>query len=96
MNPRARYFIVGPSGRNAQSHHIRQMLGLADNAKLPIEGMPKRSIQGITVWVEPLESRPSGMRYRRSDHRVLAQCPGCNKILSAGRLHQHVCPETCV
>ena len=28
---------------------------------------------------------------KTSGHRVIAICPGCDRHLSAGRLHQHVC-----
>jgi hypothetical protein len=79
---------------NAQSHHVRVMLGLSPDAKLPREGMAPRTIQGILVWVDPLPDRtPEEARrhHKRSTHRVRAKCPTCSKTLSVGRLHQHVC-----
>lgn len=85
--------IIGKFGRNAHSDELREMLGLAPKAKLPPEGMPSRFIQGIEVWVEPMKPRPFGKFYKRSTHRTLAKCR-CGKVLSAGRLHQHLeaCP----
>ena len=77
---------------NAHSRRVLEMLGI-EGTRLPTEGMPPRSIQGITVWVEPLaEDRPvrwNGREGKRSDHRVKAACPACQKIVSVGRLHQH-------
>lgn len=92
--------IIGRYGRNAHHNDIRSMLGLPEGAKLPREGMPPRTIQGITVWVAPLvgPAVPRRTRYQRplapksSTHRALAQC-ACGKVLSVGRLHQHVCKE---
>jgi hypothetical protein len=73
---------------NAQSAQVREMLGLPPKAKLPREGMDPRLVQGILVWVEPIRPQCYG---GRKVHRVLARCPECGKVLSAGRLHQHVC-----
>jgi hypothetical protein len=78
---------------NAHSPQVRELLGLAPTAKLPPEGMSPRVIQGIVVWVNPLPPRGAHPRFKRSTHRVMAQCPACSKVLSAGRLHQHVCRE---
>lgn len=81
-------------GWNAQSAAMRELLGLSRTAKLPAEGMPIRTIQGVKVWVEPLDtSVPHTWRNKRSTHRVKCQCPNpdCGKIMSAGRLFQHVC-----
>lgn len=83
--------IIGRYGWHADHEDLRQMLGLGEKAKLPTEGMPSRFIQGIEVWVAPLSSRPANVRHKRSTHRVLARCPECERILSAGRLHQHRC-----
>jgi hypothetical protein len=76
-------------GRNAQSHEIKAMLGLADKAKLPSEGMALRDIQGYSVWVKPLPSIRDARFH--CTHRVMAECPRCLRVLSAGRLHQHKC-----
>lgn len=81
-------FLKNPAfpTRNAQSDGVRQLLGLAPKAKLPKEGMGTRVIQGIEVWIIPAS-------VGRKSHRVLAKCPDCGKVLSAGRLHQHICKE---
>lgn len=81
--------IIGRFGRHADHEDLRRMLGLGENAKLPVEGMAARSIQGVMVWVDTLGPNPT--KHKRSTHRVMAQCPTCLKTLSAGRLHQHKC-----
>ena len=86
-------FLRDEYGRNAQSHTVRAMLGLAPLQKIPAQGMPARYVQGILVWVDPLPERPIGRRRRRATHRVRALCPDCGQTLSAGRMHQHKCPE---
>jgi hypothetical protein len=74
---------------NAQSNHVKEMFGLRPEQKWPADGMHARQIDGITVWVMPLAfARANG-----AFHRVRAICPDCNRGMSAGRLHQHVCKE---
>jgi hypothetical protein len=67
------------------------MLGLKPTQHLPVEGMPPRLIQGIRIWVEPQKEPGAKVsrRNKRSTHRVMAECPICLKVMSAGRLHQH-------
>lgn len=77
--------------RPASSHEVNVMLGLREKEKLPREGMPPRELQGIRVWVTPLPGRPKGSRWKRSTHRVLAECPDCRQVVSVGRLAQHEC-----
>lgn len=77
------------SFRQAHSGEMRTLLGLRYNEKLPVEGMPPRIIQGIKVWVTPLGPNPT--KYKRSNHRVRAECPTCHRDISAGRLKQHNC-----
>ena len=80
---------------NAHSHQVLVMLGLKDRQKIPVEGIAPKIIHGIKVWAEPLVGEakvgPLGRRWRRSNHRVMAECPICHRVMSAGRLHQHVC-----
>lgn len=73
--------------QNAQSHGVKILLGLDPDAKLPAEGMAPRLIQGVQIYVRPLDPKTS----RRRVHRVRAICPDCGADISAGRLHQHVC-----
>jgi hypothetical protein len=79
----------GKHGRNAHSSELREMLGLAPKAKLPVEGMDAKIVAGIKLWIVPLGANLT--RHKRSTHRLLAECPTCGKHLSAGRLHQHKC-----
>jgi hypothetical protein len=81
--------IRDKNGRSAQQHHLYPMLGLRATQHLPKEGLPPQIIQGIKVWVAPAVARADGRK--SSTHRVLAECPLCLQVLSAGRLHQHVC-----
>lgn len=84
--------IIGRNGQPANSNEIRQMLGLPEKAKLPPNGIAPQSIQGVTVYVEPLRVKRN--RTRRMKHRVLAICPHCSRIMSVGRLSQHKCKVT--
>jgi hypothetical protein len=77
---------------NMHSHEMMEALGLKPGAHLPKEGMPERLIQGIRVYVKPSGEKTSA-RSNSSKHRVIAICPGCNRHISAGRLHQHDCKE---
>ena len=80
--------------RPAHSGYVLSLLGVK---RLPEAGMEPRYIQGIKVWVEPLKGErplsfsPGGQRRfgKRQGHRVMAACPRCSKIMSAGRLPQH-------
>jgi len=85
-------FVRNPRNRtwNAHSHHIKVMFGLRPEAHWPTQGMGPRVLDGIKVWVEPL-SGPIPTSGRRNQHRVMAQCPHCAKVLSLGRMHQHKC-----
>ena len=83
--------ILDTYGYRADHEFIRAALGLTAKAKLPVEGMPPRMIQGYEVWVNPLGPNKTG--HKRSTHRVLARC-NCGKVLSVGRLHQHKCRNT--
>ncbi len=80
--------ITGERGWTAHSHHVKAMLGLNVNAHLPAAGLAPQVIQGIVVYVAPLDPTRSARR----THRVRAVCPDCAKDMSAGRLHQHRCP----
>lgn len=55
----------------------------------PVDGMAPTLIAGVVVWVKPLIG-DAPARGRRQGHRVMAQCPECKKVMSAGRLHQHL------
>lgn len=77
--------IVRGEGRwwNAQSRQVMELLGVK---KPPVEGMPAREVQGVTVWVDSL----AVAREKRHFHRVRCACPYCAADVSLGRLHQHV------
>lgn len=76
--------VRGPySAWNAQSRHVLMALGVK---KPPVEGMPAREVQGVTVWVDSL----AVAREKRHFHRVRCACPYCAADVSLGRLHQHV------
>lgn len=78
---------------HASSDGMKILLGLDPKSKYPAEGMPPRTIQGVTVWVEPLKGETPN-HGKRHTHRVMAKCPNCHQKMSAGRLHQHVCKKS--
>jgi hypothetical protein len=80
--------ILNEYGYNVFSNELRQLLGLPDKAKLPAEGLPARTVQGITIFVRP--APPSRGIRGGGKHRVRAICPECSKDVSAGRLQQHM------
>lgn len=83
---------------------ILAAFGLTRKSKLPVYGAFARKVcvwwkngqetvcREIIVWINPLPLGP--VRYKRSTHRVMARCLRCEKTLSAGRIHQHVCKHS--
>jgi hypothetical protein len=71
---------------------VKALLGIGPTEKLPVDGTLPKLINGDTwIWVQPLPHGPrQRWEHRRSTHRLLACCPECHKVLSAGRLKQHV------
>ena len=77
-----------------QSAEVLETLGVV-GGHLPPNGMAPRYIQGVRVWVAPVRVN-LGLNWRgrprkSSQHRVMCECPGCGRVLSLGRLAQHVC-----
>lgn len=92
-------FIRSPhnSRYQASSSEMFALFGLPGQSKWPAQGMPMREIQGIQVWVNPAPVKEvwvNGVsrRVKSSTHRVMAACPDCGRVMSAGRMHQHKCP----
>ena len=85
--------VPGRESRNAHSHVMKELFGLRPQQPWPAEGMKPRVIQGILTWVAPLSAEPDVGR-RRCRHRVMARCPDCAMVLSAGRMHQHLCSRS--
>jgi hypothetical protein len=70
----------------AQAHNVPMLYG----NKWPEAGLPPIVLQGIKVWVKPFVRTPGR---KSSAHRVMCECPSCGKVMSAGRLFQHVCKK---
>lgn len=84
---------------NEMMAEILSAFGLTRKSKLPVEGRDARVVNlGLTerffkygewiVWIDPVP--PEGKKSRFT-HRVKARCLKCSQVLSAGRIHQHVC-----
>ena len=71
----------------AHSSTMLELLGLPPKAKLPKDGMNAVMIQGVEVWITPLDIA----RAKKQFHRVRCECPICGEEMSAGRLNQHIC-----
>ena len=90
----------GDTTLRCHADEMKALLGLGYKAKLPEGGMEPRVIQGFKVWVTPAAPKKIVDKWGRkvvlkvSTHRVMAECPHCKKVLSAGRLPQHVCKES--
>lgn len=72
---------------NRPMYAILEAFGLTPTSRLPVEGATARVVGGVKVWINPLPLGP--VRWKRSTHRLMCECPQCGATLSAGRLHQH-------
>lgn len=76
-----------PVRMNAED--IRRALGI--KGKLPEEGVDKRTIQGVEVYVKSLrQCREDDGNRSRKPHRIIALCD-CGVEVPFGRIHQHKC-----
>jgi len=88
--------IHEPTHPNWVAHDgtVKELFGLNRKAKWPTEGMPKRVIQGVTCWVDPIV--PKGENGRRPFMlRASCFCPMCGTVMPIGRLSQHEGTKTC-
>ena len=102
-----RYKILAPGSQyNAQHYHIAKMLGHV-GSKWPVQGLMPRAVAAdkvvsdstgrvigteltnVSVWVTAAITRDDGRK--SSTHRAMCRCPGCDRVMSVGRLFQHVC-----
>lgn len=72
------------------SNGMKILFGLNPKQKWPAEGLPARTINGIKIWVNPLQGEKPN-HGKRHTHRVRAKCPYCGQEMSAGRINQHRC-----
>jgi hypothetical protein len=54
--------------------------------------LPRGQFKGTTirVWVKPQTADYSLSRNNRYKHRLMAECPHCSKVVSFGRIEQHL------
>lgn len=76
------HFIKGRYGRPAFDSDVKRFFGLEPKDKWPEQGMPRRTIDGIHCWVDPLT-------YGKFTIRAKCMCPVCHKVMPIGRLAQH-------
>ena len=90
-------------GRYADHGDIRLYLGLARDAKLPLDftssctWVPLRDGRHTVLICKPGNPAPEGPRRWRnksSAHRCYVSCPDCAAVVPAGRTHQHKCKPT--
>lgn len=84
--------IMNKWGRVAHNRDIREILGLSQTAHLPTEGGYYTHYQGWTLWINPLYPLAPGKLHTSKPHRIMAKCPDCDTVVSAGRTGQHKCP----
>jgi endogenous inhibitor of DNA gyrase (YacG/DUF329 family) len=75
-------------GWKASSVQLLKMMGFADG-RAPSLGASPMMVQDIMVWVVPLDFDRNYLYRHRKEHRLMAKCPKCGKVVSAGRLQQH-------
>ena len=76
----------------ANVNDLMRKLGVPKH-KWPDEGLAPVMVDGIKVWVTPANpkmDKAAGVP-KSSAHRVMCECPGCARIVPAGRLAQHKC-----
>lgn len=90
-------------GRYADHGDIRLYLGLARDAKLPMNfctdsdiwvPLAGHSAASARLYCKPGNPSPNGWRGKSSAHRCFAVCPDCGEHVPAGRTHQHKCKPT--
>lgn len=79
----------------AYNNRVARMMAALGVKRLPAEGLPEREVDGVKVWVAPLDPSPTARRFKRSTHRLLCECPRCGKTMSFGRLAQHEGTAAC-
>ena len=73
-----------------QNHHLKKVLGIT--GKLPDQGIAVTKVQGWSVLVlSKHNAKVNSPGARSRPHRIVAICPDCCKVMSAGRTHQHKC-----
>jgi hypothetical protein len=97
------YRLLNAHGRNMHHDDLYSALGLDPKNHLPAEGLAPQNINGIMVYVLPVDdprrlrrfrSRRNGqMMTNMKGKRTYAICPGCERHIEAGHLHQHRCKE---
>lgn len=89
-------YLRNQYGWHQSVDHMKVHFGLGAHAPWPAAGMSARVVDGVRLWVEPLQSKEerqflwNGHRCHRNPHRLMAECPVCGKVTSYGRLHQHL------
>ena len=71
------------------------LYGFKETVSWPIKGLPKTTLDGIVFWVNPLGQIIEYTRWGRPvrkgmNSRLMCECPICSKVISYGRLHQHL------
>lgn len=64
---------------------LYEALGLNPNRHLPKEGLGPRHVGNVLIWVDPKVEGKS-----QDAKRVWCRCPHCDRVLTAGKLHQHM------
>jgi hypothetical protein len=87
-HPRSETMNLYPKNERGRRMSRRMVLDSLGLKEVPAAGILSTFIQGIMVWAEPLRGEKPAYG-KRHTHRMMAQCPACNKQMSLGRLHQH-------
>lgn len=73
-------------GKPTSMDHVDlyEALGLNPKRHLPDEGLGPRMVANVLVWVDPkIQGKAQDAK------RVWCRCPHCNRVLTAGKFHQH-------
>jgi len=79
--------FIGFGMRSMRMNHseLYTALGLDPKRHLPDSGLPAQKVGNVTVWIEPRDKA-----INQDAKRVWCMCPHCDKVLTAGKFHQHM------
>lgn len=72
----------------ASANRCKPFFGLLEWENWADEGHSSVTVQGVRLFV--MSKKDAAMYNANRPHRLMAGCPDCGKVVSYGRLHQHM------
>lgn len=74
----------------ASAERVKLHFGLHEWENWPIEGMTRRRVQGLILYVRSVSDARAKHPQSRRPRRLMAVCPECGQHFGYGGLQQHV------